>query len=87
MEIGIKRTAIARVAAALGFVCGGIGLLAGLTGCASSFGSPPAVKRMPECVAGQTLVCTSRSPSAQVGDESIKYDTCRCELQDRIGRL
>ncbi len=32
MEIGNKRTAIARVAAALGFVCGGIGLLAGLTG-------------------------------------------------------
>ena len=30
MEIGTKRTAIARVAAVLGFVCGGIGLLAGL---------------------------------------------------------
>ncbi len=32
MGIGTKRTAIARVAAALGFVCGLIGLLAGLTG-------------------------------------------------------
>ncbi len=32
MEIGTKRTAIARVAAVLGFVCGGIGLLAGLMG-------------------------------------------------------
>ncbi len=31
MEIGTKRTLIARVAAALGFVCGLIGLLAGLT--------------------------------------------------------
>ncbi len=31
MGIGTKRTAIARVAAALGFVCGLIGLLAGLT--------------------------------------------------------
>ncbi len=31
MDIGTKRNAIARIAAALGFVCGGIGLLAGLT--------------------------------------------------------
>ena len=31
MEISTKRTIIARVAAALGFVCGLIGLLAGLT--------------------------------------------------------
>lgn len=32
MNIGIKRTTIARLAAALGFVCGVIGLAAGLTG-------------------------------------------------------
>ncbi len=32
MQIGTKRTTIARVAAALAFVCGLIGLLAGLTG-------------------------------------------------------
>ncbi len=32
MGIGTKRTAIARVAVALGFVCGLIGLVAGLTG-------------------------------------------------------
>ena len=31
MGIGSKRTAIARIAVALGFVCGLIGLLAGLT--------------------------------------------------------
>ncbi len=31
MGIGTKRTAIARVVASLGFVCGLIGLLAGLT--------------------------------------------------------
>ncbi len=32
MGVGTKRTIIARVAGALGFVCGLIGLLAGLTG-------------------------------------------------------
>lgn len=32
MEIGTRRTAVARAGAALGFVCGVIGLLAGLTG-------------------------------------------------------
>ncbi len=32
METGTKRTILARVAVALGFVCGVIGLLAGLTG-------------------------------------------------------
>ena len=31
MEIGTKRTTISRIAGALGFVCGVIGLLAGLT--------------------------------------------------------
>ena len=31
MEIGARRTTIARVAAAMGFACGLIGLLAGLT--------------------------------------------------------
>ena len=31
MRVGYKRTLIARVGAALGFVCGLIGLLAGLT--------------------------------------------------------
>ena len=31
METGTKRTTIARIAGALGFVCGAIGLLAGLT--------------------------------------------------------
>ena len=30
-EVGYKRTMIARIGAALGFVCGTIGLLAGLT--------------------------------------------------------
>ena len=32
MDTGTKRTILARVAVALGFVCGVIGLLAGLTG-------------------------------------------------------
>ena len=32
MNIGVKRTTIARLAGALGFVCGVIGLVAGLTG-------------------------------------------------------
>ena len=32
MDIGAKRTTIARIGAALGFVCGAIGLLGGLTG-------------------------------------------------------
>jgi hypothetical protein len=31
MSVGSKRTTIGRIAAALGFVCGVIGLLAGLT--------------------------------------------------------
>ena len=31
MQVGTKRTVIARIAGALGFVCGVIGLLAGLT--------------------------------------------------------
>ena len=31
-DVGYKRTMIARIGAALGFVCGIIGLLAGLTG-------------------------------------------------------
>ena len=31
MQVGTKRTFIARIAGALGFVCGVIGLLAGLT--------------------------------------------------------
>jgi len=31
METGTKRTGIARIAGALGFVCGVLGLLAGLT--------------------------------------------------------
>ncbi len=31
MEIGMKRTMVARIAAALGFVCGVLGLAAGLT--------------------------------------------------------
>lgn len=31
MPVGYKRTVIARVGAALGFVCGALGLLAGLT--------------------------------------------------------
>lgn len=31
MPVGYKRTVIARVSAALGFVCGALGLLAGLT--------------------------------------------------------
>lgn len=32
MPVGYKRTVIARVSAALGFVCGALGLLAGLMG-------------------------------------------------------
>ena len=32
MPVGYKRTVIARVGAALGFVCGALGLLAGLMG-------------------------------------------------------
>ncbi|MDA2911693.1 hypothetical protein MYX04_12290 [Nitrospiraceae bacterium AH_259_D15_M11_P09] len=39
MDIGTKRTAIARLAATLGFVCGVIGLLAGLTDHAWKLGS------------------------------------------------
>lgn len=31
MEIGTKRTAVARIAAGLSFLCGVVGLLAGLT--------------------------------------------------------
>jgi hypothetical protein len=38
MEIGTKRTAIARIAAVLSFVCGVIGLVAGLAGCTWKLG-------------------------------------------------
>lgn len=38
MEVGEKRTTGARVAAALGFLCGVIGLVAGLTGHAYKLG-------------------------------------------------
>ncbi len=39
MDIGTKRTAVARLAATLGFVCGVIGLLAWLTDHTWKFGS------------------------------------------------
>jgi len=39
MPVGYKRTVIARVGAALGFVCGALGLLAGLTDHAWKLGS------------------------------------------------
>lgn len=39
MEVGYKRTTIARIAAAVGFVCGLLGLLGGLTQHVWKFGS------------------------------------------------
>jgi hypothetical protein len=41
MEVGVKRTTIARIAAALGSLCGVIGLLAAMMGTSVNWGLAP----------------------------------------------